>query len=76
MTAAVRALVSYAFDEGGLHRAEIRMTPENSRSRALAERLGFRQEGVLRQAERFGDQHRDLVVYATLAPEWGIAAAA
>jgi RimJ/RimL family protein N-acetyltransferase len=42
----------------------------NLRSRALAERLGFRVEEVLRQAERFAEgDYRGLVLYSMLASE-------
>ena len=71
MTRAVEALVSYAFDELRMHRIELRAAPGNARSRALATRLGFREEGVLRGAERFGDAYRDLVLYALLAGDRG-----
>ncbi len=70
MTDAVRALVEHAFEEWGLHRVELRIAPDNARSRALAARLGFEQEGLLRDAERFGDEYRDLLMYAVLAGEW------
>jgi ribosomal-protein-serine acetyltransferase len=70
MTAAVEALVEHAFEAWGLHRVELRIAPANERSRALAARLGFTEEGVLRGAERFGDEHRDLIMHALLAPEW------
>ena len=70
MTAAVRALVDHAFGERGLHRVEISAAVENARSRAIPERLGFREEGTRRQAERHGERYLDLVVYALLAPEW------
>ena len=66
MTAAVRALVAHAFDERGLHRIEIAAAVDNARSRAIPERLGFRAEGVRREAERHGDRYLDLVVYALL----------
>ena len=69
MTRAVGELVSYAFDELGMHRVELRAAPANGRSRALAERLGFREEGLLREAERFGDEYRDLILYSLLASE-------
>lgn len=69
-TGAVGALLDQAFGPLGLHRAELRAHPDNRRSRAVAERLGFAQEGVLREAERFGDGYRDLVLYAMLASDW------
>jgi ribosomal-protein-serine acetyltransferase len=70
MTDAVRALVEHAFGEWDLHRVEIRAATENVRSRRIPERLGFREEGVLREAERIGERYNDLAVYAILAPEW------
>jgi ribosomal-protein-serine acetyltransferase len=70
MTAAVHALVDHAFGVWRLHRVEISAAVGNARSRAVAERLGFREEGVRREAERHGDRYLDLVVYAVLAREW------
>jgi ribosomal-protein-serine acetyltransferase len=68
MTEAVRALVEYAFGRG-LHRIEIAAAVDNTRSRAVPERLGFRAEGVERGAERHGERYLDLVVYALLATD-------
>jgi ribosomal-protein-serine acetyltransferase len=70
MTRAVRALVDHALHTWQLHRVEARVAPENVRSRAVLERLGFRQEGTLRQAELVGERYLDNVVYAVLASEW------
>jgi ribosomal-protein-serine acetyltransferase len=70
MTQAVRALTTHAFERWGLNRVEIRVAPGNSRSAAIPERLGFVKEGVLRQAERHGDEFKDNVVYSMLASEW------
>jgi ribosomal-protein-serine acetyltransferase len=70
MTAAVRALVDHALGAWELNRVEIRADVENLRSRAIPERLGFREEGVLRQAQRLDGGYRDQVVYATLAEDW------
>jgi ribosomal-protein-serine acetyltransferase len=70
MTRAVRALVDHAFGEWDLHRVEIRAATDNHRSRAIPERLGFREEGVQREAERIGERYNDLAVYGLLAPEW------
>jgi hypothetical protein len=46
VTAACRALVEHAFFELGLNRAVILCATENEKSCAVAERLGFRREGV------------------------------
>ena len=70
MSAAVRAYVDAAFGPWGLHRMELRAAADNARSRAVAERLGFVEEGIARQAERIGERRVDLVVYSVLAPEW------
>jgi ribosomal-protein-serine acetyltransferase len=70
MTEAVRALVDHAFVEWGLERVEIQAAVDNARSRAIPERLGFREEGVRRHAERVGDRWHDLAVYAMLAADW------
>jgi ribosomal-protein-serine acetyltransferase len=69
-TLAARALAAHVFDVWRLNRVEIRAAVENWPSRALAERLGFNQEGVLRQAARVGERFVDHVVYALLASEW------
>jgi ribosomal-protein-serine acetyltransferase len=68
--AACRALVDHCFETLNLNRVEIRCATGNARSRAIPERLGFRVEGVLRDAERLYDRFVDLVVYAMLAREW------
>jgi ribosomal-protein-serine acetyltransferase len=70
MTEAVRAYVDYAFATLGLRRVVIEAAVENARSRAIPERLGFREEGVLREVERVGERMLDHVVYAMLAADW------
>jgi len=69
VTRAVEAMTAYAFDELELNRVEIQVGTDNHRSRAIPERLGFQQEGVLRDYERVGDRYLDIVVYALLAEE-------
>ena len=59
-----------AFGPLGLHRVELRTNPTNKRSQSVAQRLGFTQEGVLREAAAFPDERRDDVVYGLLAREW------
>jgi ribosomal-protein-serine acetyltransferase len=70
MTRAVRALVDHALLGWSLNRVEIQTAVENRRSRAIPERLGFREEGVLREVELVGERYADGVVYAMLAGDW------
>jgi ribosomal-protein-serine acetyltransferase len=70
MTESVRLLVDHALSVWSLNRVEIRAAAENRRSRQIPERLGFREEGTLREAERVGDRALDSVVYSTLARDW------
>ena len=60
VTRACRALVAHAFGSMDVHRVEIRAGVDNRRSRAVAERLGFRHEGTLREAQRIGERFVDL----------------
>lgn len=70
VTAAVRHLLDYALIERGLNRAEWRNSPDNPRSRAVAERLGMTYEGTLRQ--NFANQGavHDSEVRSMLREEW------
>lgn len=70
MTEAARALVDHALFVWRLNRVEIRAAVGNERSRAIPERLGFRNEGTLRRVERVGDRYLDCVVYSVLAADW------
>jgi ribosomal-protein-serine acetyltransferase len=71
MTTAVSALLDHAFYEWDLHRVEIHCAPENKRSRAIPERLGFREEALLRETELVAGRYLDSVVYGMLESEWG-----
>lgn len=70
MTRAVHAMTKHGFSALGLHRIEIRAAVENKRSRAVAERTGYRSEGICRGAEWLHDRFVDHAIYAALAPEW------
>jgi ribosomal-protein-serine acetyltransferase len=70
MSAAVRELARHGFGELELHRIEIRTDVLNAASRAVAERLAFRFEGVLRESYRVAaDHYSDDAVYSMLAFE-------
>jgi ribosomal-protein-serine acetyltransferase len=70
VTEAVRVLLREGFDRMGLHRITIRAGTSNVRSRAIPERLGFREEGLLRGEGRGSGGYYDLVVYGLLEDEW------
>jgi ribosomal-protein-serine acetyltransferase len=69
MTAAVRLLVDHALTTWQLNRVEIVVATENRRSRAIPERLGFREEGMLRQCQLVGGRYLDCVSYSMLAAD-------
>jgi ribosomal-protein-serine acetyltransferase len=70
MTAAVAAVVEDGFRRYRLMRVEIRADVENVTSRAIAERLGFHLEGVMRQSYRVVEErYSDDAVYSLLASD-------
>ena len=70
MTKVCTALTDYAFHELNLNKVDIRAAYENKRSRAIPERIGFTEEGKIRQAEWLYDHYVDHIVYGMLAREW------
>jgi ribosomal-protein-serine acetyltransferase len=70
VTDSCRVLINHAFRVMGLHRVTIHAEPDNVRSCAVADRLGFTREAVLREACKVGDRYGDLAVYAMLEREW------
>ncbi|MCG8634647.1 MAG: GNAT family N-acetyltransferase, partial [Desulfobacterales bacterium] len=59
MTSAVRDLIGLGFENWPLQRVEIRCAVENHKSRAIPERLGFKNEGTIRRAEKVYDTYND-----------------
>lgn len=66
MTRCATALASYGFARLDLHRQVIACAEENAASAAVAERCGFRLEGVARDAEWLYDHYVSHRVYARL----------
>jgi ribosomal-protein-serine acetyltransferase len=70
MTRAMSSLLEHAFVDLGLREVALRAAPTNVRSRAVAERLGFRCVGPIDGGEQYGERWGDLVEYRLLAEEW------
>jgi ribosomal-protein-alanine N-acetyltransferase len=68
-TLAVALVCDHAFTVAGLHRLQADIRPENLPSQRLVERLGFRQEGVLRRYLDIDGDWRDHLSYALLAED-------
>lgn len=70
MTRACSGLIGHLFATLDCHRVTIRAAPDNVRSRAIPERLGFTEEGLMREAGWTPHGYHDLVVYGLLVDEW------
>jgi ribosomal-protein-serine acetyltransferase len=70
MTRCVSRLIRHAFEDLDLNRIAIPVAVGNTRSRAIPERLGFRAEGVMREAEWLYDHFVDHVLYALVRSDW------
>ncbi len=62
--------IDFLFGKAGLNKIEIRYVPRNKRSANVAQRLGFRTEGILRQSVINNGLTEDLVVTGLLKSEW------
>jgi len=69
-TEAKLLLLSHAFETLGCQCVQLRTDWLNRQSRRAIERLGAKQDGVLRGHKVIGDRVRDTVVYSILAREW------
>ncbi len=63
-------LMEHCFDNLGLHRFVLEAAVENHESRAVADRLGMRLEGITKDREWLYDHYVDAALYAITAPEW------
>jgi ribosomal-protein-alanine N-acetyltransferase len=75
---ALALAVDHAFGAGGLHRIEVNIRPENTASRRVVEKLGFREESYHHNYLHIDGAWRDHVGYALttedLAGEGGLLA--
>jgi len=69
-TEAARLLIDYGFQQLNLHRISSGALAFNDRSIKLHKKLGFREEGRLRQAMFKNGQYHDHVQFGLLRTEW------
>lgn len=67
---AVRVVCRYGFAVRGLHRLQLETLADNRAMIAVATRLGFSQEGVIRGASWVNGGFADDVIFGLLAAEW------
>jgi RimJ/RimL family protein N-acetyltransferase len=69
--AALRML-EFAFCELNVHRVVAFCNAENAASRRVMEKIGMRQDGLLRETRRLNDTWYDEYVYAILDRDWRV----
>lgn len=70
ITLSIKALVDYCFQKLKLNRIGFEAATKNTKSLALAERLGFAKEGVVREFEFVNNRFLDYSVFSVLEDEW------
>jgi ribosomal-protein-alanine N-acetyltransferase len=70
MTEALRAILRCGFQRMGLNSVEAQIDPANTRSRRTLERLGFSQDGLLRESFYFAGAYTDTAVFTLLKREY------
>ncbi len=70
ITSYCKTIIDYAFTELDINRIEILACSENRPSCAVAERLGFKLEGIKRQNQKLHGKFFDHNQYSMLKSEW------
>ncbi len=70
VTSCAHILISYLFENLNLNKIELHFQPANRKSAAVAKRLGFTIEGILREHTLVNGSFQDIVVAGLLHREW------
>lgn len=70
MTEALRAVVDWCFTTAGVNRVQAMTLPWNAASMRVLYKLGFREEGILREYAYFKDAFQDLRLFAILRRDY------
>ena len=68
-TRAIRLIADHAFGPLGLHRLTVRVLDYNKRALAAYKKVGFKLEGIEREAARVGERWHDDVIMGLLASD-------
>jgi ribosomal-protein-serine acetyltransferase len=69
VTRSTQEILKYAFEDLGLNRIKLQIAKGNTRSKKIADKLGFTLEGTMRQAYRTNDEFQDICIYSILKDE-------
>ncbi len=69
-TEAVARILRFGFEELGMHRIVVRIGVGNTGSERVAQKLGFRLEGTLRDEVKVGNEWIDHTIWGLLEHEW------
>jgi ribosomal-protein-alanine N-acetyltransferase len=67
-------MIQYVFRQWKLHRLEAVIEEGNESSVKLAERLGFKREGLMRESEIKNGKRINLMLYSLLTSDWKLIA--
>ena len=72
MTEAMQALLRFGFEVRNLHRVEAKVRLGNDASMRLLQRLGFQEEGMLRESLFLNNHFFDVKIFSLLKSEYNI----
>ncbi|NGM83491.1 GNAT family N-acetyltransferase [Paenibacillus sp. 7124] len=72
MTEVIQKAIEFGFNNLGLNRIEAFVEPENVGSRRVLEKIGFREEGTLKEHFYWRNRFVDTVIYALLKKDYKV----
>ena len=70
MTEALESTNRFIFEKRNFHRIMANCAPDNNRSLALLDRLGFQKEGVAKKQVLMHNRWEDRIMMAMINPNW------
>lgn len=69
-TEAAKLIIAYGFDELNMHRISSRAYAFNEKSIGMHRKIGFKQDGLVREGAYKRGQYHDIVIFGLLKREW------